>query len=73
MALQLQPIRTEADYANALAEVQRLWGAKRGTEQGDRLDTLASLIDEYEARHHPMDPPDPAASAQFRIEQQGSD
>ena len=48
-----------ADYKNALAEVERLWGAKSGTAKGDRLDVLATLIDAYEAKHYPMDPPDP--------------
>ena len=72
MAIQLKPIRTEADYKNALAEVERLWGAKSGTAKGDWLDVLASLIDAYEAKHHPMDPPDPIEAIQFRMEQEGS-
>jgi len=72
MALQLEPIRTEADYKNALAEAERLWGAKGGTVHGDRLDALASMIDAYEARHYPMDPPHPIDAIQFRTEQQGS-
>ena len=67
----LKPLRTERDYENALAEVERLWGAKRGTPQGDRLDILATLIDVYEAEHYPMDPPDPIEAIRFRMEQQG--
>jgi len=55
----LKPIRTEADYKKALAEVERLWGAKSGSPEGDRLDILATLIDAYETEHDPMDPPDP--------------
>lgn len=71
MGTELKPIRTKADYENALAEVERLWGAKSGTPKGDRLDVLATLIDAYEARHYPMDPPDPIEAIQFRMEQQG--
>jgi len=71
MATELKPIRTKADYKNALAEVERLWGAKSGTPKGDRLDVLATLIEVYEARHYPMDPPDPIEAIQFRMEQQG--
>src|SRR5664279_5321971 len=71
MATELKPIRTKADYKNALAEVERLWGAKSGTTKGDRLDVLATLIDAYEARHYPMDPPDPIEAIRFRMEQQG--
>lgn len=67
----LKPIRTQADYEAALAEVERLWGAKLGTPEGDRLDVLATLIDAYEAEHDAMDPPDPIEAIKFRMEQQG--
>ena len=71
MAADLRPIRTEADHDAALAELARLWGAKSGTPEGDRLDVLATLIAAYEARHHPIDPPDPIEAIRFRMEQQG--
>ena len=71
MAIELKPIRTEADYDAALEEVERLWGAKSDTPEGDRLDVMATLIDAYEAKHHPMDPPDPVEAIGFRMEQQG--
>jgi HTH-type transcriptional regulator/antitoxin HigA len=48
MATDLKPIRTEADYDEALADVERLWGAKSGTPEGDRLDVLTTLIDAYD-------------------------
>ena len=67
----IKPIRTKADYAAALAEVERLWGARLGTPAGDRLDVLATLIDAYEAEHFPIDPPDPIEAIRFRMEQQG--
>jgi HTH-type transcriptional regulator / antitoxin HigA len=59
MTGELKQIRTRADHRRALAEVERLWGAKSGTPEGDRLDVLATLIDAYETEHYPMDPPDP--------------
>jgi HTH-type transcriptional regulator/antitoxin HigA len=65
----LKPIRTEADYATALAEVERLWGAPANSPEGDRLDILATLIDAYESEHFPMDPPDPIDAIRFRMEQ----
>jgi HTH-type transcriptional regulator/antitoxin HigA len=67
----LKPIRSEADYQWALAEIERLWGAPSGTPDGDRLDVLATLIDAYEAEQDPMDPPDPIEAIRFRMEQQG--
>jgi HTH-type transcriptional regulator/antitoxin HigA len=67
----LKPIRNEADYNEALAEIGRLWGAKSGTPAGDRLDILATLVDAYESGRYPMDPPDPIEAIKFRMEQQG--
>jgi len=71
MAGEIKPIRTQADYDEALSDVARLWGARSGTRDGDRLDVLATLIDNYEAQHYPMDPPDPVEAIKFRMEQQG--
>ena len=71
MASELRPIRSEADYEDALAEIERLWGATNGTSEDDRLDVLATLIDAYETQHHPIDPPDPVEAIKFRMEQQG--
>ena len=71
MAIEMKPIRTEADYETALVQVAALWGAAENTPDGDRLDVLATLIDVYEAKHHVMDPPDPVEAIRFRMEQQG--
>ena len=71
MATDVKPIRNEADYDAAMADVAALWGAPNGTPEGDRLDVLATLIDAYEAKHHAMDAPDPIEAILFRMEQQG--
>jgi HTH-type transcriptional regulator/antitoxin HigA len=71
MTSELKPIRSEADYDEALAEVERLWGAKLGTPEGDRLDILATLIEAYDDKHYRMDPPDPIEAIKYRMEQQG--
>jgi HTH-type transcriptional regulator/antitoxin HigA len=70
MRRDVKPIRSNADYETALREVERLWGAKPGSRDGDRLDVLATLIDAYEAEHFPLDPPDPIEAIKFRMEQQ---
>ena len=71
MTTDLKPIRSAADYDAALAEVEQLWGAKSGTLKGDRLDVLATLVETYEAKHYPIDPPDPTDHILVRMEQQG--
>lgn len=65
----IQPIKTEAHYEAALAEIDRLWGAAEGSEAGDRLDVLLVLVVSYESQHHPIAPPDPVEAIKFRMEQ----
>src|SRR5262245_38234407 len=67
----VKPVRTEADYEAALATMERLWGAKSGTPDGDHLDVLARLIEVYEEEHHPIDSPDPVDAILFRMDQMG--
>jgi HTH-type transcriptional regulator/antitoxin HigA len=67
----VKPIRTRRDHESAMKTIERLWGARAGTPEGDQLDVLATLIDAYEAEHYPMDPPDPIEAIKFRMEQKG--
>ncbi|WP_089935686.1 helix-turn-helix domain-containing protein [Candidatus Entotheonella palauensis] len=69
--MEIRPIKTEADYKNALANIERLWGAEVNTPAGDTLDILLTLVEAYENRHHPIDPPDPIEAIKFRMEQMG--
>ena len=45
------PIRDEASYEAALAEVRRLWGSGQGTPDGDRLEVLTILVERRETLH----------------------
>jgi HTH-type transcriptional regulator/antitoxin HigA len=69
--MDIRPIRTEADHRAALEEVERLWDAAPGTPEGDRVEVLATLIEAYEAEHHPIAAPDPIAAILFMMEQKG--
>lgn len=69
--MEIRPIKTEADYDAALAEIETLWGVPPDTLEGDRLDVLLSLVESYEARYHPIYPPDPVDAILFRMEQSG--
>ncbi len=71
--MRVKPIRTDADHAAALKEIERLWGSPEGTPEGDRLEVLATLVDAYEEQRYPIDMPDPIQAIQFRLEQQGKD
>ena len=59
--MEINPIRTVNDYKEALKEISALMASDPalGTPEGDRLDVLATLVQAYEAKHHPIDLPDP--------------
>ncbi|MEE8188260.1 MAG: transcriptional regulator [Kiloniellales bacterium] len=69
--MDIKPIKSEADYQAALEEIEGLMDAKAGTADGDRLEVLTTLVEAHEAKHHPIDAPDPIEAIKFRMEQQG--
>lgn len=71
MELVIKPIKTEADYDAALATVETIMGAEADTSEGDHLDVLVTLIEAYEAKHWPIDLPDPIEAIKLRMTQRG--
>jgi HTH-type transcriptional regulator/antitoxin HigA len=53
--MDIRPIRTDEDHRAALAEIESCWGAAAGTEKGDRLDVLVTLVENYEAERWPIE------------------
>lgn len=69
--MNIYPLHTEADYNNALSRIDEIFDAKPGTPQGDELEVLGILIDEFEKRQFPIASPDPVEAVKFRVEQLG--
>ena len=69
--MELKPIRTKRDYEAALKQAEVWWGARAGSPNGEKLDVLVMLIQDYERRHFPIDPPDPVEFLLFIMEQRG--
>jgi HTH-type transcriptional regulator/antitoxin HigA len=69
----IEPIKTEADYEAALAEVEALWGADPGTEAGDRLHVLMLLVEDYERHAYDVEAgkPDPIAIIEHIMDSNG--
>ena len=69
--MEIKPIRTEQDYLAALREVSALidLDPSLDTPAGERLDVMGTLVQAYEAKHYPIDPPDPIDAIKFRMEQ----
>ena len=68
--MNIHPIRNEVDYAAALARVSPLVDLDPApdTPEFDELDVLATLIEAYEAKHHPIGAPEPIAAIKFYME-----
>lgn len=69
--MKIAPIRNEKDYQKALDRLEVVFDAKKGTEQGDELEILSILIDNYENENFPIGMPDPIEAIKFRMEQMG--
>jgi HTH-type transcriptional regulator/antitoxin HigA len=66
----IRPIKTEADYDWAIAEITRYFESEPevGTPDGDRFDVLATLIEAYEDEHYPIEAPDPVEAIRSHME-----
>ncbi len=69
--MDITPIKNDADYRAALAEIEASMNAEPDTPDGDRLGVVATLVEAYEARHFPIAAPDPIAAIKFRMQQIG--
>ncbi|MEI9925634.1 MAG: helix-turn-helix domain-containing protein [Bradyrhizobium sp.] len=70
--MEIHPIRNDHDHAAAIREIERLWGAAAGTEDGDKLDILSTLVERYEDRRWPnIDVSDPIDLLNYAIEELG--
>ena len=49
--MNINPIKTEADYDDALKRLYEVFDARIGTDEGDEADILALMVDEYEKIH----------------------
>jgi len=69
----IRPIRTEGEYDAALAKIARYFEnePEPGTPRADAFDLLAMVIENYERQHWPIEPPDPVAAIEYRMEVSG--
>lgn len=64
-------LKTKKDYNKALARLEELFDARKYSKHSDELELLSLLIDHYESRHFPIDPPDPVEAIRLRMEELG--
>jgi len=59
--MDIRPIKTDADYRATLSDIENLMMAEPDTIEGEKL----------EAKHFPMDLPDPVEAIKFEMERKG--
>lgn len=71
--MNIKPIRTEEEYRAALRMISPYFDDEPafGTPEGDFLEVMLLLIEAYEAKHYPIDLPDPIEAIKFKMEQEG--
>ncbi len=69
--MEIRPIKTKKDYNQALERLDVIFDAKKGSPEGDELEILGILVEQYENDHFPIDLPDPIEAIKFRMEQMG--
>ena len=69
--MNIKLIKTESDYNQALERLEKFFDAKKETPEGDELELLGMLIEQYENEHFPIALPDPIEAIKFRMDQMG--
>lgn len=69
--MNVKPIRTQKNLREALARIDTIIDAKHGTSEYDELEVLTTLVEAFEAKNHPILPPDPVEAIKFRMDQMG--
>ena len=69
--MEIKPIKTDKDYKQALERLESIFDAQKGSPDGDELEVLGILVDQYENEHFPIGLPDPIEAIKFRMEQMG--
>jgi HTH-type transcriptional regulator/antitoxin HigA len=69
-AKSLRPLRSEAEYEAALDAIEHYFekDPKPGSPAADRFDLLALVIEDYERKRWPIEPPDPVDAIRYRME-----
>lgn len=69
--MNIKSIEGEAEYDAALAAIDSLMDSAPGTTEGNKLEALVTLVEAYEAKHWPIEAPDPILLIEHVMESRG--
>jgi len=67
--MEIKPIKTETDYDKALERLEIIFDASPDSKEGDEAEILSLLIENYENKYFPIEPPDPIEAIKIRMEE----
>lgn len=69
----IRPIRSETEYDEALEQIEQYFEnePKPGTPEADPFDLLALIVEDYERKRWPIDPPGTIDAIRYRMETGG--
>ena len=67
--MKIKPIKIEKDYKKALKRLELIFDATPNSKDGDEAEILSLLVENYENKHYPIDPPDPIEAIKIRMEE----
>ena len=71
--MDIRPVRDDESLAWALKEIEQYFenDPEPGSPEDQRFDVLATLIEAYETKHHPIPPPHPVDAIEIRMGDKG--
>jgi len=69
--MDIKPIKNDADYREALKQIESLMMATPDSPEGEKLDVMVTLVEAYESKHHALELPDPVEAIKFEMERKG--
>ena len=67
--MEIKPIKTGKDYKKALERLEFVFDATPNSKERDEAEILSLLIENYENKHHPIQPPDPIEAIKIQMEE----
>lgn len=67
--MKIKSIKTEEEYYQAIARIDQLFDAPKGSEEAKELNLIVLVVNKYEAENYPIDEPDPKEYIKIRMEE----
>jgi HTH-type transcriptional regulator / antitoxin HigA len=67
----LKPIKTKEQYREYLQIIDSLVDCSEGSPEEETLELISILVENYEAKHYPIEAPDPIDAIKIKMEEEG--